>query len=224
MERRYYILLNARAGSVAKSGITPESLRELCALKGHLVTVDADTDTPFMQRVDRAMASDAEVIVAAGGDGTVSAIANAIAGTCKTLGILPLGTANLLARDLGVPLDLTQATAALGTLEPRRIDVGRVNGRTFLLNVTIGLVPGMAAKRERMRGRNTLGAKLGFLRDFFRRLSQARRLAVEIAQSPVPRGSSVCRHWSSLTTITTRALDACSIGSGLTAASSPSTS
>ena len=78
-------------------------------------------------------------------------------------------------------LDLEQALAALGTMEQRRIDVGEVNGRIFLHKVVIGFVPGVAAKREQLRGRKDLRAKVGFLRYFLRRLAQSRRIAVEIA-------------------------------------------
>lgn len=80
----------------------------------------------------RAMAQDAldagcELILAAGGDGTVRAVAAVVAGTDSALGILPHGTGNLLARNLGVPLDSTQAAVAHAlAAEPRRIDVGTI--------------------------------------------------------------------------------------------------
>ena len=125
--------------------------------------------------------SEADIIVAAGGDGTATALAGALVGTGRTLGILPLGTANLLARDLAMPLDLDAALAALLDMQPRQIDVGEVNGRIFLHKVVVGFVPAIAAGREHMRGRSGVGAQFGFLRYFLRRLARVRRLALEIA-------------------------------------------
>ncbi|HEV7718858.1 MAG TPA: diacylglycerol kinase family protein [Arsenicitalea sp.] len=179
-QRNYYVVLNTRSGTANDLGLTPEALRQHFSEAGHEVTVDADTDEPLPDRIERAKASGADVIVAAGGDGTATAIASAIVGTDTILGILPLGTINLLARDLGVPLDINQWMAALDGMEPRRIDVGEANGRIFLHKVVIGFIPGVAAGREKIRGRGELAAKIGLVRYFFRRLLRARRMAVEI--------------------------------------------
>lgn len=177
--RRYYVILNARAGTANAMGITPDILREHFGADGSIV-IDDEMDATLAERIQWACDSDADVIVAAGGDGTVTAIASAIVGTGKTLAILPLGTMNLLARDLGVPLDLPNWLAAMDQMQPQRIDVGEVNGRIFLHKVVIGVVPSIAAGREQIRGRPGLGAKLGFLNYFYRRLVRAKRIAVEI--------------------------------------------
>lgn len=177
---RFHILLNPNSGTVQALGLTAETLRQSFAAAGLTATVDADAETPFETRIARAVASEAEIVVAAGGDGTATALAAALIGTDKSLAVLPLGTANLLARDLGLPLDLEQAVRALAECEPRRIDVGEVNGQIFLHKVVIGLIPGIAAGREQLRGRTDLGAKVGFLRYFVRRLERAPRLAVAI--------------------------------------------
>jgi YegS/Rv2252/BmrU family lipid kinase len=182
-QTRYHVLLNTQSGTADAAGLTAEVLRERFELAGYDATIDADATASFAERVARALDSDAEIIVSAGGDGTATALATAIVGTDKTLGILPLGTANLLARDLGLPLDLEEAITGLGTMEPRRIDVGEVNGRVFLHKVVIGFVPGIAAAREQIRGRTDLDAEVGFLRYFIRRLARARRIAVEITPS-----------------------------------------
>src|SRR5690242_2057973 len=102
----YHVLLNARSGSAGDE--TAALLRTALAEHGHAATIDADAEAPFADRVRRAVDSSADVIVAAGGDGTVTALAEAIVDSGKTLAVLPLGTANLLARDLGLPLDLAQ--------------------------------------------------------------------------------------------------------------------
>ena len=112
--------------------------------------------TPLAAQVAAAIDSDADVIVAAGGDGTITAVASALVGTDTALAILPLGTVNLLARDLGIPLDVNAAIAALAAMQPRKIDVGEVNGAVFLHKIVFGFVPGLAAARERLRGRGFL--------------------------------------------------------------------
>jgi diacylglycerol kinase family enzyme len=181
MPRHFHMLLNARSGTALNTGVTPDALTEVFVAAGHSVTVDADQHLPMARRLARLRRSNAEVVIAAGGDGTVTAVAEVIVDTHKSLAILPLGTVNALARDLGVPLDLKQWIAALDTMEPRSIDVGEVNGRIFLHKVVAGFVPGLAVGREQIRGRTEIGAKIGFLRFFLRRLFRSRRIAVEIA-------------------------------------------
>jgi YegS/Rv2252/BmrU family lipid kinase len=176
----YYVLLNANAGTANAIGVTAESLQELFAANGMTAIIDADAEDGMGPRIERALASGAGTIVAAGGDGTITALAGALVGTDRQLAILPLGTVNALAKDLNVPLDLPTAVAALQTSESRRIDVGEVNGRIFLHKVVVGLIPGMAAGREKIRGRYDVAAKVGFLRYFFRRLARAKRMAVAI--------------------------------------------
>ena len=176
----YYVILNANAGTANATGITAEALEAMFTANGMTAIVDADSDAGMAVRIKRAMDSGAETIVAAGGDGTITALAEALVGTDRQLAILPLGTVNALAKDLHVPLDLPSAVKALTTGESRRIDVGEVNGRIFLHKVVVGLIPGMAAGREKIRGRQDAAAKIGFMRYFFRRLARAKRMAVVI--------------------------------------------
>lgn len=178
--RRYHVILNTSAGTALAQGITSESLEEAFAAQGLDATIDWRCEDRLEDRIARAKKSGAEVIVAAGGDGTATAIAEAVVGTSQALAVLPLGTANLLARDLGLPLDVKQAVADLGTMVEKKIDVAEVNGRVFLHKTVIGVVPEIAAAREQIRGRKDVGARLGFISYFFRRLSRARRIAVEI--------------------------------------------
>lgn len=180
VDSSYYVILNANAGTANAAGITAEALNDLFEANGLSATIDARRDVSLAERIADAMASDAPTIVAAGGDGTITALAAALVGTDKHLAILPLGTVNALAKDLSVPLDLRSAVAALATGQSHRIDVGEVNGRVFLHKVVIGLIPGVAAGRERIRGRQDTGAKIGFLRYFVRRLARARKIAVAI--------------------------------------------
>lgn len=180
---RCHILFNSHSGTALETGLTGEELRDRLMAEGHEATVDSDSERDLEARIAEAIADEADIIVAAGGDGTVTAIAEALVGTEKTMAILPMGTANLLARDLNIPLQLDEWLPAFAGMQARRIDVGEVNGRVFLHKVVIGFVPGIAAGRELLRGRDGIGARLAFLRYFFRRLFRSRRLAVEIAHA-----------------------------------------
>jgi len=175
---KYAILFNPSSGTALSSGLKSGHLHELFAASGIDATVDG-SDDPLETKVANAVASDADVIVSAGGDGTATAVAHGIAGSGKILAILPLGTANMLARDLGIPIALEKAVAALADTDTIEIDAGEVNGRLFLHNVVVGTIPAIAAARERVRGQNIV-ALLGFFRYLIRRLRNARRTAVSI--------------------------------------------
>jgi diacylglycerol kinase family enzyme len=180
LQTSHHILLNASSGTAASAGIRADQLVERFKSLGHSVSVDADMSRPFAERLQTARSVPAPILVAAGGDGTVTALAEVAIQSGKTLAILPLGTANLLARDLNLPLLIDAWFAAYAGMISRRIDVGEVNGRIFLHKVVIGTVPGIAAAREQLRGRTDLAATLGFLAHFVRRLARVRRFAAEI--------------------------------------------
>ncbi|HYO83930.1 MAG TPA: diacylglycerol kinase family protein [Bryobacteraceae bacterium] len=89
----------------------------------------------------QAVAAGAELVVAGGGDGTLSAVAAGLAGTDVSFGVLPVGTLNHFARDLGLPLDLEQAARIICRGRTAYVDVAEVNGKTFLNNAILGLYP-----------------------------------------------------------------------------------
>jgi diacylglycerol kinase family enzyme len=176
----HHVVLNASAGTAASSGIDAQQLVARFAKLGLTVSVDADRHRPFEERLQSARNSTAAVLVAAGGDGTATALASVAIETGRPLALIPLGTANLLARDLRLPLTMDEWFANYPSMVRRRIDVGEVNGTTFVHKVVIGAVPGIAAAREQIRGRSDLQAKLGFLAHFVRRLGRLRRFAAEV--------------------------------------------
>jgi diacylglycerol kinase family enzyme len=178
--RRFYVVINPNSGTVLATGITAEVLEEHFAAAGLEAIVDADSETPFAERIERAVNADVDVVVAAGGDGTITALAGALAGTDKTLAILPLGTVNALAKDLGLPMDVPEAIAMLRSAQVRKIDVGEVNGRVYLHKVVIGVIPSLAAAREHIRGQGTWSSKFAFMRFLVHRLLRSRRMALAI--------------------------------------------
>lgn len=98
------------------------------------------TDGPGAARelARRAVEQKKSMVIAAGGDGTINEVIQSIAGSETTLGVLPTGTVNVWAREMGIPLDKAKAREVLVRGQTRRIDLGRVNGRYFLLMVGIG--------------------------------------------------------------------------------------
>jgi diacylglycerol kinase family enzyme len=88
-------------------------------------------------------------LVAGGGDGTINTAAAAAVGRDVTLGVLPLGTLNHFAKDLGIPTELEAAAQVVLDGVIRRVDVGEVNGRVFLNNSSLGLYPAIVRLRER---------------------------------------------------------------------------
>ena len=114
-----------------------------------------------------------DAIVAGGGDGTVGSVAAALVGGPIALGVLPLGTLNHFAKDLGLPLALEAAVERIAHGTVHRVDVGEVNGRIFVNNSSLGLYPDIVRERERQQRRLGRGkwaafvwASIGALRRF----------------------------------------------------------
>ena len=154
------VILNARSGG---AGDMAQRLAGLYRAASVEPAIHVANGAELGALARRAIATGAKLVVAAGGDGTVSTVAGVLAGTASTLGVIPLGTLNHFARDLAIPLDI--AAAVVNTLRgrPRLIDAGEVNGRIFLNNSSIGLYPAMVhrrAKLERRLGRGKWQAML----------------------------------------------------------------
>lgn len=146
---RLVIVRNPRSGSA----IDTATLRQ--ALHGAGVSadiVDVVNGPEFEESIER-LAGSHDVIAAAGGDGTVSSVAAAVARANKTLAVIPTGTLNHFARDAGIPTDLAAAVALLRTGRAGAVDVGTVNDRFFLNNVSIGSYPRMVDERTRLERR-----------------------------------------------------------------------
>ena len=101
-----------------------------------------------------------KLVVIGGGDGTLGSAAGALAEAGSTLGILPLGTRNHLARELGIPLELPEAAKLIADGPQRRIDLGRVNGQVFVNNASIGFYPDLVQQREGIKLPRKLAALL----------------------------------------------------------------
>ncbi|TGE01470.1 diacylglycerol/lipid kinase family protein [Methylobacterium nonmethylotrophicum] len=152
--RRIVLVANVAAGSLVDGELTPETLRERLEAAGLTVVPEPRPEAPLAERLAAAATiSGIDAVAVAGGDGTLACAAQALTGQDVPLGILPLGTMNLLAKDLGVPVDLDAAIAVLAHGTARRIDAGEVNGHVFLINSVLGMPARMARHREAKRGR-----------------------------------------------------------------------
>ncbi len=160
--RRVAIVMNAKAGAflTAEDHGTASlaSLFENAGLQARFIGEDAGD---LQARITAALAEAPDAVIVAGGDGTVACAAQIMHGKTEIpLGILPSGTANLLARDLRLPIgDPPAAIAALARASVKTIDVAELNGHLFLCAAMLGLPTHLGRHREETRG-----ARLQFLR------------------------------------------------------------
>jgi YegS/Rv2252/BmrU family lipid kinase len=152
---RIAVVMNESAG-LGHGEKTYDEIRQLFARHGMEADIlPARDGSELESHTRKALESRPAILVAAGGDGTVSAVASLLSGTQTALGILPMGTLNHFARDLGVPLDLEPAVEAIAKGEAVPVDVGEVNGRAFINNASLGIYPDIV--RDRIKRQQRLG-------------------------------------------------------------------
>ncbi len=146
------VILNAGSGAGTAESVQ-QQLEELFQAHGLQPNIRlAKTGPEVVELAERASRGSSQVVIAGGGDGTINAVASALADTGKTLGVLPIGTLNHFAKDLGIPLDLAGAVRTISAGHTAQVDVGEVNGRIFLNNSGLGLYPSMVNQREKRQG------------------------------------------------------------------------
>jgi diacylglycerol kinase (ATP) len=151
--RRIRVIWNVSAGSkagVSTNSTTAEQMRDLMSRHG----LGGDLVESTSEEEARAAARDAveqgfDVVVAAGGDGSVGLVAEELIGSEVALGVLPLGSVMNIARMLELPRDLEAAAAIIARGETRRIDVGAVAGRTFYESGSVGMNAAIFAEAQR---------------------------------------------------------------------------
>jgi diacylglycerol kinase family enzyme len=151
--RNVLVVLNARAGSLLDRdpAAVKEQVRGALRDGGREIEVALAHGREILRAIGRGAGGGYDTLIVGGGDGSVGCAAERLAGSEVALGVLPLGTLNLLARDLGMPTDLDQALAALAGARPRRIDLGTLNGRRFHSLAGLGFFSQMARAREEAR-------------------------------------------------------------------------
>jgi diacylglycerol kinase family enzyme len=158
---RVAIVINSRSGS-ALDHADPATVAEAALRGAGVETIPIPPGPSLEARLQAAIDAGPDAVVVGGGDGTICAAAARLAETGIPLGILPMGTMNLLAQDLGVPQDIKAAAAMLARAETRHIDVAEVNGHVFLNACMIGLPTHLGRHRERARG-SGLAARWRFM-------------------------------------------------------------
>jgi diacylglycerol kinase family enzyme len=153
-----------------------ERLRELFAARELAVDlVEVAPEDLGAVCEEAAGAVDCDILVVAGGDGTIGTAAAALADSGRALGIIPLGTLNHFARDAGIPADLEQAVDVIAAGHRRRVDLAEVNGRIFVNNSAVGLYPEMVRFREETQARTGRSKRLAMLSASLRALRGFRR-------------------------------------------------
>lgn len=146
------LFLNPSSGLKRLGDAELNALRDAAHTGGlEVIELRHGVDAPAMIR--DLMRQDQRLFVAAGGDGTINTVVQALVHTDAVLGVLPLGTFNHFARDLNLPLDWRGALDVVFAGSTRQIDAARVNDRFFVNNVSLGLYPELVARREE-RGRD----------------------------------------------------------------------
>jgi len=149
---RYHLLLNRGAGGHAR-GIDAGLVRDLLSAEltaaGHSFGVTIVQPEEVDGALDRIISSRPDALIVAGGDGTVATAAGKLGGTGIALGVMPLGTFNLAARDFGVPLDPAGAARFLAHAGAVDIDVLDVGGRACVCTLVLGFYPEFSSIFER---------------------------------------------------------------------------
>ena len=162
---RVPVLINRRGGTASADPDIGKKVEDAFKAAG----IDADVELIEGDQCDVRCRAASErgdpLVVVGGGDGTIAAAASVLVGTATRLGILPLGTLNHFARDLGIPTDLAEAAKLIASNKEQRVDVAQLNDRIFINNSAIGLYPLMVLDRDLQR----------------KRLGRSKRLAMIVA-------------------------------------------
>ncbi len=155
LPRQAILLVNARSRHGAEWF---EQARGLLAAGGvELIETHVVGDPDQLQPLVKAAVGQAPMVIVGGGDGTLSSAVDEFLGSRTVFAVLPMGTANSFARALGIPLDLDGAVAVIAGGRPKRIDLGAIDGDSFVNSASIGLSPLVArtvpATLKRLLGR-----------------------------------------------------------------------
>lgn len=162
------VFINSGSGAVSALGAEHVAARIVadCAEAGLECRTAIGDAGAFADFAESAKAApDASIIAVAGGDGTLAMAAGEFLYHPKPLLLLPGGTMNLVAHDLGQCADLERATHDIARMQPRRIDVATVNGRAFLNNIVFGEFANVAEAREDVRAASDIEERIDAIKD-----------------------------------------------------------
>ena len=167
---RIVLIMNPASGAsmLATAGGTPEEHETaiLAALHAHSIEPEVRHTTledPGEGLARQAAAAGADVVIAAGGDGTVHEVATGLVGSKSALGIIPLGTMNNLAHSLNIPESIDEACAVIVAGETHAVDVGKINDHFFTEVAGVGLEAALFTAGEEMKSPDVLTTVRGII-------------------------------------------------------------
>ncbi len=176
------LILNQSAGSLNgdRDAVSPDALLAALEAAGLRAQLRLSPPLQLCETLAAARGEQPDALVVGGGDGTISAAAACLAGSPVALGVLPLGTLNHFAHDLGLPPDWREAITALASGITQAVDVGEVNGRVFINNCSIGSYAEAVRKRDALRRLRGGGKWWAMLRATLRVFRHLRRLRLRV--------------------------------------------
>jgi diacylglycerol kinase family enzyme len=150
MDEPIPVIVNGAAGRGCTKDDIESIERAFQAAGGAAQVVQARTPAELTSLAAKAVRAGHPKVVGAGGDGTLNSVASTLVGSDSAFGVLPFGTLNHFARDLGIPLTLPEAAHIIVNGRAAPVDVGEVNGHVFLNNSSIGLYPRFVLQRRRL--------------------------------------------------------------------------
>lgn len=153
MNKRVAFILNAASGGGGDGDAFAPFRREIEEIANGAVVHLVRPGDDIRDRVNLALAAGCDGIVAAGGDGTLNAVASCLVDTPTVLGVLPFGTLNHFAQDVGIPLDIGAALRIIRTGAVDTVDVGEIGDLRFLNNASLGLYVQVVRHRDHQQSR-----------------------------------------------------------------------
>ncbi len=165
--RSFYIIINPISGR-GKGKLAATEIEKIFSKRNIRYEIIFTTKSgEAVELAKKAIHENFDVIVAVGGDGTVNEIAGEVSKSKKNLGIIPIGSGNGLARDLGIPVNIKAAIKNLLLCEEKVIDVGYCNDHFFGCTAGVGFDAYMGEKFKNLENRGLMGYVKTFLKEFF---------------------------------------------------------
>lgn len=176
-------VLNRNGGTLRTldTNALAEEIRDIFETAGHSIEVRLCSGKNIVSMMEEAASDEnADVLLAGGGDGTISLAAGLLAHSEKALAILPAGTMNLFARSLGIPQELQAAMQALAQGSIRRVDIAEADGTFYVHQLSIGMHPQLIRLRERMEFRSRVGKIFASVRAAIATMVRPPKLELEL--------------------------------------------
>lgn len=147
------VIVNTASGSGWNADALAQLQATFRAAGMEVEVLSAKSGEEILALAQKALAAQPQLVVAGGGDGTISTVASVLQSTGIALGVLPLGTLNHFARDLCIPAEVEAAVRVIAARRIISVDMGQVNERCFINNASLGIYTDVVRDRERQQRR-----------------------------------------------------------------------